>query len=404
VEDAVVAQPLPPEIHVRRVADGVAYDLPRRPLGGMKLLAAFLVGFGTLCALGPVAFAIIGLAGAPTRSGFDIFALVVTLPFFVAGAAVAAVGLAMVWGRAGVVLRPDRLVAVERLGPVRWRRRRPVAGLRRLEVHRGAAKANGRPVAEGPMAELAAMRAEFESGRPMLIAVGYPERWLLPLAEQLKHDLPTLCPATLFEDDESVTVEVVAVAPDAPSRDRAERPADTAVAVDENPDGITITIPPAGLRKGSKGLFAFSVAWCVLMAVFTAAVIRGPLLQGGWGSAWPFLAFCAAFWAVGGAMMVGAVNMGRRHAIIDVVDDVLLINRRNLFGLKSHKWARAELESVTVGPSGMEVNDIPVLELKVRPVTGKAVGLFAGRDDRELRWLASLIARRLWPGPDEAAA
>ena len=55
-------------------------------------------------------------------------------------------------------------------------------------------------------------------------------------------------------------------------------------------------------------------------------------------------------------MMVGAVNMGRRRAIVDVVVDVLLINRRNFFGIKCQQWTRAELESLTVGPSGMEVN------------------------------------------------
>ena len=95
-------------------------------------------------------------------------------------------------------------------------------------------------------------------------------------------------------------------------------------------------------------------------------------------------------------MMVGAVNMGRRHAIMDIVGDVLLINRRNLFGIKSHQWTRAELESVVVGDSGMAVNDIPVLELQVKPVTGREVGLFAGRNEDELRWIAWTLRRRLW--------
>ena len=65
--------------------------------------------------------------------------------------------------------------------------------------------------------------------------------------------------------------------------------------------------------------------------------------------------------------------MGRRHAIIDVVDDVLLINRKNIFGIKSHQWPRDELGSIAVGPSGIEVNEVPVLELKVRPRQGRRV-------------------------------
>ena len=88
--------------------------------------------------------------------------------------------------------------------------------------------------------------------------------------------------------------------------------------------------------------------------------------------------------------------MGRRHAIVDVGGDVLLINRSNMFGIKSRQWTRDELESVTVEPRGMEVNDIPVLELKIKPVNGRELGVFAGRDGDELRWIAWTLRRRLW--------
>jgi hypothetical protein len=37
----------------------------------------------------------------------------------------------------------------------------------------------------------------------------------------------------------------------------------------------------------------------------------------------------------------------------------------------------------------MAVNDVPIIELQIHPVTGKKVGLFAGRDAGELRWMAT---------------
>ncbi len=36
----------------------------------------------------------------------------------------------------------------------------------------------------------------------------------------------------------------------------------------------------------------------------------------------------------------------------------------------------------------MEATEIPVLELKVNPVKGKTLGVFAGRDEDELLWIA----------------
>jgi hypothetical protein len=154
-----------------------------------------------------------------------------------------------------------------------------------------------------------------------------------------------------------------------------------------NADGITITVPPAGVLKGSKGLFAFGVVWTVFTLLITIPIAinsSGKDLVG-------IILFMAIFLAVGLGMLIGGLNMGRRHAIIDVVGDVLLINRRNLFGLKSHQWTRDELETVTVGPSGMEVNKRPVLHMLVRLKDGKPVGMFAGRDAEELRWIASEI-------------
>ncbi len=153
-----------------------------------------------------------------------------------------------------------------------------------------------------------------------------------------------------------------------------------------------MTVPPAGLFKGSKGLFAFSILWCGFMVVFSGFSVAVPLVTGSFsGQLWPFVAGCAVFWAIGIAVLVAAVNMGRRHAIIDVVDDVLLINRKSLFRIKSHQWPRQELETVTVGPSGIESNDVPILELKVRLRAGKDVGMFAGRDQAELRWMAWVL-------------
>lgn len=379
-----------------RVGDAIAFELPRRPLGGLKVGAAFMVAFGLAFAAAPLATAVAGLGASPDP--FDLIFLAFSLIFVAGGGLVALLGLAAVAGCSSVVIRPGTIVAVERLGPLRWRRSAPAAGLQRLEVIRGRTRINGRPVREGPAAELSALSAEFEDGRRFLLVVCYPESWLLPLADTLSAELVEDRPAVLVGREEPPAVEVVRVDADDEGRRGAPvaRPAGSTVTLAENPDGITLTIPPAGLRKGSRGLFAFAVLWCGFMTVFTTGIVAGPLLGASFsGSIWAMVGFCALFWAIGVFLIVASINMGRRRAIIDVVDDVLLINRANLFGLKSHQWDGAELETVIVGPSGLEVNEVPVLELKVCPKTGREVGLFAGRDADELRWIAWKVRERL---------
>ena len=48
----------------------------------------------------------------------------------------------------------------------------------------------------------------------------------------------------------------------------------------------------------------------------------------------------------------------------------------------------------------MEVDDIPVLELKVKAVKGKTIGLFAGRAEDELRWIAWRLHEGIWGRAD----
>lgn len=135
---------LPSEITVRRVMTGVAYDLPARNLGALRTVALFMVVFGIGFACAAPAMALPGVLGGSPRNTSSMAFAAVALAFFPVGAAVAMLGLAMLVGRTSIVVRPGMLVAVERLGPLKWRRRRPSAGLRRLQVHRAIALVNGR--------------------------------------------------------------------------------------------------------------------------------------------------------------------------------------------------------------------------------------------------------------------
>jgi hypothetical protein len=171
----------------------------------------------------------------------------------------------------------------------------------------------------------------------------------------------------------------------------AVQPEDSPIDIDRFPDGVTIRVPPAGIRKGSSGLFFFSLLWNGFMTMFTVctgyAMLSGQA-QDAEGNEWIFAAVISLFWLVGIGMLVGAINMGRRQAALAVTGGRLLAMQTGLFGKKQREWPASEIKLIAAGPSGMEMNDVPILELQITDRSGKKLGILAGRADDELHWLA----------------
>jgi hypothetical protein len=72
------------------------------------------------------------------------------------------------------------------------------------------------------------------------------------------------------------------------------------------------------------------------------------------------------------------------------------IRRIGPFGTKERLLPRAELAAICIGPSGMAVNDRPVMELQFHlHAPKKRVGCLSQLTDEELRWLAYELRRRL---------
>src|SRR5690349_16764475 len=94
----------------------------------------------------------------------------------------------------------------------------------------------------------------------------------------------------------------------------------SAITAERFPDGLTITVPPAGLWRGTAGLFPFAIIWNGFMIVFTPGLLLGTL--GGKDfqqtAAIVVPAVLALFWLVGIGLLLGALNMGRRQAAIAV--------------------------------------------------------------------------------------
>jgi hypothetical protein len=163
-------------------------------------------------------------------------------------------------------------------------------------------------------------------------------------------------------------------------------------------DGFSAIVPPAGLWRGSGGLFGFSLLWNGSLLVFTVAV-AGVILSGNPpqdGPVWAFPLAAGLFWTIGIGTLLGSIQMGRRHAALAVAGGTLMVMQTGIFGKKQGEWPLSEVASIRVGPTGIRVNGVPVLELQIHDRGGKKLTLLAGRKADELEWLAEelrIVAR-----------
>jgi hypothetical protein len=169
-----------------------------------------------------------------------------------------------------------------------------------------------------------------------------------------------------------------------------KQPAGSRITIERFPDGVTIKVPPAGLVGGTQGLFVFALIWNGIVGLITAVMLAALF-----GAAakhdqafWIAPAILSIFWLVGIGVLLGSVNMGLRQAAIAVTGGTLMVIQTGLFGSKQRDWQPGDVSDVRAGPSGMTVNDKPVLELQIFDGGGAKMGLLSGRREDELQWLA----------------
>lgn len=410
------------------LADGAKYILPVRPLSIARFAGLFSMGFGVLFS----GFAVFWMLMAAQNIGSDpigFFFILFGLPFFFFGLFPFFKGLSILVGHNQITVTNGKLRASECVGPFRWTRVRSVDVVEKLEITKGIRRRTNTSSSRSDktiklmidgsnLGTLRALGAKMKS--PLVLAWGYPEEALEQLAEDVAKRCGAVGPARMFDDDDR-KIEIVETSTnldrlmarmrgeevseevDEPSDDgNLEQPTGSQVIVEANDVGATINIPPAGIWRGSKGLMSFGIFWTIFVGIITVTLAVSAINDSSSLEIIPFF-ILIPFWGVGVGMIVAGINMGKRKAILDIVGDTLLITRQNIFGTKQHEWTRDQITSIRVGPSGMEVNKKPVLNLQIHTLKTDAksdkdtekLGLFAGRDEDELRWLAAVLRQQL---------
>ena len=416
-----MANDLPADVRVVLLSDGVRYVLPRRELGkgrwvGLLPLAMglFATGFMAFWMWMPISGGIHQLRDGKAFGWAMIAFGALGLFGLLTGLGLMGLGIALLTNatHSEVEISGGKLRAIERFGLIKWTRKRPVAVIEKLELGSpliGSETSRGADpstihIGAGLDPNLSTIRAMGKGIKLLIVAPGYPRQWLMPLAEALSERMSgggLGGRSRLFDRDEPrvKVVERPAQDKDSEELDEAiaaellEPPVDAKSTLERRDDGLTITVPPSGLFRGTKGMGCFAVLWNLFVAGFITIMVVTTIR--GNGPEWFVYLFMIPFVAAGVGMGLLAANMGKRRAIIDVVGDTLLISRQGIFGARQHEWPAGDIAKIIVGPSGMEVNDKPIYELQIHPRTGKKVGLLGQLDEEELEWIALRLRRAL---------
>lgn len=164
------------------------------------------------------------------------------------------------------------------------------------------------------------------------------------------------------------------------------------------PDGLTVTLPPAGF-KAARHEVRFALAFTGVLTALTA--FFGWLTSGGAPMTFRVMAgaVLGLFWLIAIGLLVGAWRRARCMAIVDVVGPTLLINSSMPWSRQSIQIERDNIRALGVGPSGVVVDDVPVMALRIdvgKPVAvgganQRALKLFRERDAAELLALAAAL-------------
>ena len=308
-------------------------------------------------------------------------------------------GVGMRFARGVIELNGDQLRAGDRLLGFGWMRTYATSGLRRLQVSTSTATTNGGP--PKPMPNFALLIGTdhddnaYRRGDAVL-AWGYPRDWLRVVADDLAERLPSDARVDGGTRGRVRVVETLADGTDgADPEDESvpPQPAESRVLVERGDDHLNFIV--AGGRD--HGLGAFAWIWNGFVAVFVV-VMAAKGVSGGFATR-DLLVLAGVlllFGGVGVGVAATAFRWRRTRTILDIAGhgptaSLTLRTDAPFTGERVRRWSVKELAAVRVDRSGMEVNDRPVMHLRLCPVEGKRVGTLASLSHAELSWIAAEI-------------
>jgi hypothetical protein len=159
---------------------------------------------------------------------------------------------------------------------------------------------------------------------------------------------------------------------------------------------VTVRVPSLGMTGSLLGILLagafFDLVGMVALVIFLQKLVAKP---NNFSQYEGLLLFVAVFGGVGLALILASLNMAKRQAALAVTDGVLMALQTGLFGSRQREWQPGEVHAVRVGPSGLEINNKPVMELQIVDAHGRKFSMLAGHREEDLVWLAQTLSRSL---------
>jgi hypothetical protein len=402
---------LPPEISVIESPDGeVRYCLPKRPANAIRRIACgvMLVFGGFFAAIPIVGILFFSSTQKPChQNGFlqpdVLLPLLVFGPIcFPLGGLILFWGLHIVAGHTEITIRSGRLRVLFKCGPVGLPRRMRLDKIRvfRLTDDVETPQTNAEAIVQ-PVRSTSLM-AELSNGKSKAVCVGYPGDWLMPLAK----DLARRC-QEFVEHEVNAPVEPIKVEDDpAKIQDRPQQPSRSTAILEPRPNGLTITIPPPGMLKGSSRSF---VSWCLcwnglvflMTPLFLYSAFQGNAKWEGSDQKVSFLFICCfmtPFILIGIGGLLALFIRGSRSAVLNVAESTLEALESGFFGTRLHQWQAKGL--ITIGILREKHDDGEeginwTVSLGIQAKDGSISRLLSNRDQAELEWIATLLRQTL---------
>lgn len=410
-------------VDIEPIGDGVAIHLPRRELGSLRKVGWIIVGFSLLGTL-----FLIGWMATPVWWGVDLIRqgktfgwLLVAFGCLGLGGLYATVkyltlGISILRDKThcSITVFENRILGRERFGWFSMKHKMERSEFKQIFVLPIGSVNDSRGETSGNQLVLGLVESFFggdsrnfygianQKRNGTMLAPGYPKEILDSVAAAMAAELNRNSTESVLivrdpivqSNDGSTNSDMVTVQnlteEDVDEADFTQ-PADSQIEIIEESDSTVYRIPERSLRSGTNGLFFFSVLWNGFMILFTTLVIRDM----GNGIEWPIIAFLSIFWLVGIGLLVGSIYMAWQSALVGVKDGLLFIERKTIFGTRWTELTAEEVESIELGHANMEVNGVPVMNLKIQPMNEKAVGMFSHLDNEEIVWLAQRLRKSL---------
>ena len=356
--------------------------LPPRELGTLRIVGICVLAAAGI--YGVIWWAILGQFGPNARAA-DVGDFVI--PMILASIGLVIFLFSFVKSFTEVRLGNALVYIAEWIGPFHWERQCRITSIRQLVIRHLFVETRTESAPPPQPNDLAVIVVEC-FGRPDLrFGHAYSRKQLVEFAEEFAAQCGKAAESKL---NITPPIEVVEADEATLFQELETQPFESNTVCEHHADGVTLVVAPDAPRKIWSRAAVATLPLLVLIAFRVWNIV----------AAWPnpdwfemvAIGISAAVICV---LLLLAHYRSKRLSVLAVVGDQLLVNVAGLFRGKRHELDRGELYDIRSGAASPGAKENERFELQVWKRDGTKIALLSGREEMELRWMATRLRQAL---------